>query len=173
MLSHPLEAFMSNVPDYPTKGILFRDISPLVKDHFTASVDAISDLFSPAEWADVDHLVGIESRGFIFASALAYKHNKGVIKARKPGKLPNVHASLEYGLEYGKDKIEMQKGDGSKVFIVDDLIATGGSMQAACELSETVGYEVIGLACLVDLAALNSFSYKGMKVKSVIQYNDI
>lgn len=172
MLSHPLEAFMANVPDFPTKGIMFRDISPLVKDHFTETVDAISELFTPEEWAEVDHLVGIESRGFIFASALAYKHNKGIIKARKAGKLPNVHSSVSYGLEYGEDRIEMQQGDGSKVFIIDDLIATGGSMKAACDLSQKVGYEIIGLACLVDLAVLNSFSYQGFQVRSVIQYND-
>lgn len=169
---HPLAQYMSDVADFPKPGILFRDISPLLKDHFHATIEAMSDLFSEQEWAEVDHIAGIESRGFIFASALAYKHQKGFIKVRKPGKLPNVHASIEYGLEYGRDKLEMQKGDGSKIILLDDLIATGGSMQATCELCEQVGYEVIGLACLVDLAALNSFKYKDMSVRSVIQYKD-
>lgn len=172
MLSHPLEAFMANVPNYPKEGILFRDISPLVKDHFVECVDALSELFTQEEWDKVDYLVGVESRGFIFASGLAYKHKKGVIKARKAGKLPNVHSSISYGLEYGEAVLEMQKGDGKNVLIIDDLIATGGSMQAACDLSKEVGYQVVGLACLVDLAALNSFSYQDMKVRSVIQYND-
>ena len=91
---------------------------------------------------------------------------------RKPGKLPNVHASVEYGLEYGSDKLEMQKGDGSRVVLLDDLIATGGSMGAAAKLCEEVGYQVMAMACLVDLKALNSFTYKDMKVRSVIQLAD-
>lgn len=172
MKSHPLAQYMSNVPDFPKPGILFRDISPLLKHHFQATIDAMSDLFSAQEWANIDHVAGIESRGFIFASALAYKHNKGFIKVRKPGKLPNVHASIEYGLEYGRDKLEMQKGDGSRIILLDDLIATGGSMGATCQLCEKVGYEVVGLACLVDLKALNSFAYNNMAVRSVIQYQD-
>lgn len=172
MSLHPLAQFMSNVPDFPKPGILFRDISPLLKNHFRETIDAMSKLFTPEEWDKIDHVAGIESRGFIFASALAYKHGKGFIKVRKPGKLPNVHASIEYGLEYGRDKLEMQKGDGSNIILLDDLIATGGSMGATCELCEKVGYNVVGLACLVDLAALNSFEYQGMKVRSVIQYAD-
>lgn len=172
MKLHPLAQYMSNVQDFPKAGILFRDISPLLKHHFHDTIDALSELFTPDEWANIDHVAGIESRGFIFASALAYKHNKGFIKVRKPGKLPNVHASIEYGLEYGRDKLEMQKGDGSRIILLDDLIATGGSMGATCELCEKVGYKVIGLACLVDLKALNSFSYKNMSVRSVIQYQD-
>jgi adenine phosphoribosyltransferase len=172
MQLHPLAAYMSDVADFPKPGILFRDISPLLKHHFTETLDAMSALFSPQEWDTIEHIAGIESRGFIFAAALAYKHNKGFIKIRKPGKLPNVHASIEYGLEYGRDKLEMQQGCGAKIIILDDLIATGGSMGAACQLSEQVGYQVIGLACLVDLAALNSFEYQGMKVRSVIQYQD-
>lgn len=172
MSNHPLAHYMANVPDFPKPGILFRDISPLLKHHFQATIDALSALFSDEEWKQIDHIAGIESRGFIFASALAYKHDKGFIKVRKPGKLPNVHASIEYGLEYGRDKLEMQKGDGSRVILLDDLIATGGSMQAACDLCAQVDYQVVGLACLVDLAALNSFSYQGMTVRSVIQYHD-
>ena len=121
----------------------------LLKSHFTETIDAMSALFSEAEWQQVDYLAGIESRGFIFASALAYKHNKGFIKIRKPGKLPNVAASICYGLEYGSDELEMQQGDGKKVFILDDLIATGGSMQAAAQLCEQVGYEVVGMAGLI------------------------
>lgn len=172
MNTHPLAQFLAEVPDFPKPGILFRDISPLLKSHFNETIDALSDLFSNEEWQQIDHVAGIESRGFIFAAALAYKHNKGFIKVRKPGKLPNVHASIEYGLEYGRDKLEMQKGDGSNIILLDDLIATGGSMNASCQLCEKVGYYVMGLACLVDLAALNSFDYQGMKVRSVIQYHD-
>lgn len=169
---HPLAQYLDQVADFPKQGILFSDISPLLKTHFTETIDAMSALFSEEEWANIDCLAGIESRGFIFAAALAYKHNKGFIKVRKPGKLPNVHASIEYGLEYGSDKLEMQKGDGSRVVLLDDLIATGGSMGAAAKLCEKVGYEVAAMACLIDLKALNSFTYKEMKVRSVIQLTD-
>jgi adenine phosphoribosyltransferase len=172
LTQHFLAQYLESVADFPKPGILFSDISPLLKSHFKESIDAISELFSEEEWSNIDCLVGIESRGFIFASALAYKHNKGFIKVRKPGKLPNVHSSVEYGLEYGTDTLEMQKGDGSRVVLLDDLIATGGSMGAAAELCEKVGYQVVGMACLIDLAALNSFSYNTMQVRSVIQFND-
>jgi adenine phosphoribosyltransferase len=172
MPQHPLAKYLDNVPDFPKPGILFSDISPLLKSHFHETIDAMSALFSEAEWANIDCLAGIESRGFIFAGALAYKHNKGFIKVRKPGKLPNVHASIEYGLEYGTDTLEMQKGDGSRLLLLDDLIATGGSMGATAELCEKVGYQVAGMACLIDLAALNSFSHNDMQVRSVMQLND-
>jgi len=172
MSQHHLAQFLDTVPDFPKPGIMFSDISPLLKTHFKETIEAISDLFTEEEWADVDYLAGIESRGFIFASALAYKHNKGFIKVRKPGKLPNVCASVEYGLEYGSDKLEMQKGDGKKVILLDDLIATGGSMGAAAQLCEEVGYEVMAMACLIDLESLNSFEYKGKQVRSVIQFAD-
>lgn len=170
MSKSSLEQYLDQIPDFPKEGVLFRDISPLLKNHFKETIDAMSDLFTEKEWQSVDYLVGIESRGFLFASALAYKHNKGVVKARKAGKLPNVYASKKYGLEYGSDELEMQVGDGEKVIILDDLIATGGSMEAAASLSEEVGYQVIGLACLIDLASLNSFQFKGKSVKSVMQF---
>ena len=172
MALHPLAQYLDTVPDFPKPGIMFSDISPLLKQHFHETIDAMSELFTATEWESIDCLAGIESRGFIFAAALAYKHQKGFIKVRKPGKLPNVHASIEYGLEYGQDKLEMQKGDGSRVVLLDDLIATGGSMGAAAQLCEQVGYEVVGMACLVDLAALNSFTYNEMTVRSVIQLED-
>ncbi len=169
---HPLAQYIDSVPDFPKPGILFRDASPLLRQKFTETIDAMSDLFTDDEWAQVDYLVGIESRGFIFASALAYRHGKGFVKVRKPGKLPNVCATIAYGLEYGSDELQMQKGDGGKVIICDDLIATGGSMKAAADLCERVGYEVVGLACLVDLKSLNDFEWNGLKVRSVIQYED-
>jgi len=167
-----LEEYVTAVPDFPKLGILFRDISPLLKYHFTETIDAFSDLLTEQEWKDIDLLVGIDSRGFIFASALAYKHGKGFLKVRKAGKLPNVHASVDYGLEYGNDSLEMQKGDGSRILLLDDLIATGGSMTAAADLCEKVGYKVSLLACLVDLKGLNNFEWHNKTVRSLIQYND-
>jgi len=172
MSSHPLAQYLDTIADFPKPGIFFSDISPLLKTHFKETIDAMSALYSEEEWQAIDYIAGIESRGFIFASALAYKHNKGCVKVRKPGKLPNVHASIEYGLEYGSDKLEMQKGDGKKIVLLDDIIATGGSMGAAAALCEKVGYDVMGMACLLDLCALNSFEYKGQTVRSVIQIED-
>ncbi len=169
---HPLAQYIDNVPDFPKPGILFRDVSPLLRQKFSETIDAMSALFSNDEWAQVDYLVGIESRGFIFASALAYKHGKGFVKVRKPGKLPNVCATIAYGLEYGQDELQIQQGDGGKVIICDDLIATGGSMKAAADLCQQVGYEVLGMACLVDLRNLNDFEWQGKRVRSVIQYED-
>lgn len=166
-----LKSLVSEVPDFPKPGILFRDVSPLLKQEFKATIDAMSTLFSDDEWRAIDVLAGIESRGFIFAAALAYKHGKGFVKIRKPGKLPNVAGSINYGLEYGSDSLHMQAGDGSRMLILDDLIATGGSMGAAANLAEQVGYRVAGMACLVDLASLNSFQWHGMTVRSVIQYS--
>jgi len=172
MSQHPLVQYLDSVPDFPKPGVVFSDISPLLKSHFNETIDAMSALFSEEEWAQIDYLAGIESRGFIFASALAYKHNKGVVKVRKSGKLPNVHSSVDYDLEYGTDCLEMQQGDDRKVVLFDDLIATGGSMGAAAELCEKVGYNLFGMACLIDLASLNSFQYNDMKVRSVIQFKD-
>lgn len=172
MSLHPLAQYLDTIADFPKPGIMFSDISPLLKTHFHETIDAMSELFSEEEWANIDCLAGIESRGFIFAAALAYKHQKGFVKVRKPGKLPNVHASIEYGLEYGSDKLEMQKGDGSRIVLLDDLIATGGSMGAAAQLCEKVGYKVVGMAALIDLAALNSFTFNEMTVRSVIQLED-
>ncbi|SFR56487.1 adenine phosphoribosyltransferase [Thiomicrospira sp. ALE5] len=172
MSLHPLAQYIDNVQDFPKPGILFRDISPLLRDHFNATIDAISTLYTADEWQQIDKLAGIESRGFIFAAALAYKHQKGFIKVRKPGKLPNVHASIDYGLEYGKDSLQMQKGDGSRILILDDLIATGGSLNATCQLCEQVGYKIAGMACVINLTALNQFEYQGQTVRSVIEYQD-
>ncbi len=172
MSQHPLSQYLDSVPDFPKPGVVFSDISPLLKHHFQETIDAMSALFSEAEWAQIDYLAGIESRGFIFASALAYKHNKGFIKVRKQGKLPNVCASVDYSLEYGSDCLEMQKGDGKNVVLFDDLIATGGSMEAAAKLCEKVGYRLFGMACLVDLVFLNQFQYHNMTVRSVIQFHD-
>ncbi|GKT11385.1 MAG: adenine phosphoribosyltransferase [Thiomicrorhabdus sp.] len=172
MSQHLLAQYLDAVPDFPKKGILFSDISPLLKSHFQETIDAISDLFTNEEWQKIDCLAGIESRGFIFAAALAYKHNKSFIKVRKPGKLPNVCAKIDYALEYGTDSLEMQVGDGSNVILLDDLVATGGSMGAAAALCDKVGYNLIGMACLIDLVSLNSFTYKDMTVRSVIQFEE-
>lgn len=169
---HPLARYLHAIPDFPKPGILFQDIFPLLKTHFRETIEAVSALFSDEEWAEIECIVGIESRGFIFASALAMMHDKGFVPVRKPGKLPNVAASQTYGLEYGTDELQIQQGEGQKVIILDDLIATGGSMGAAATLCEQAGYDVVGMACLIELTALNQFSFHDQKVRSVIQFTD-
>lgn len=166
-----LSEFVADVPDFPKPGILFRDISPLLKFKFKETIDAMDALFSRAEWQNFDLIAGIESRGFLLAAPLAYLHNKGLVKIRKSGKLPNAAGKIQYGLEYGQSSLEMQQGNGERLLIVDDLLATGGSLTAAADLASQVGYHVAGLGVLINLTALNNFSWHGLNCRSVLQYN--
>ena len=163
--------FIHNTPDFPKKGVMFRDVSPLLEHHFTEMVQGMTSLFSEEEWADVTTLAGIDSRGFIVASALAIHLNKGLTLIRKKGKLPPPVVGQDYQLEYGTDKLEMKPGKG-KVMLVDDVLATGGTMQAAANLCQTAGYDVKGMATLIDLKFLNTFNWEGQTVRSLVQYNE-
>jgi adenine phosphoribosyltransferase len=164
-----LKQYITSVPDFPKQGILFKDISPLLKNKYTESVDAISSLFSDKEWSQVDAIAGIESRGFIFASGLAYKHNKGMIKIRKQGKLPNAHSKISYGLEYADDCLEMQSGSGN-ILLIDDVLATGGTLEASANLCELTNHNVVGIAVFINLTELNNFQWKNLKARSVIEF---
>jgi adenine phosphoribosyltransferase len=158
--------YIDDVQDFPHEGILFRDIQPLLADS-EAFYDAIYAMGELVNMEEVDYFVGIESRGFIFASALASINLKGFKMIRKEGKLPNTNDVLhavEYDLEYGKDMIEMKPGKG-KVVIVDDVYATGGTMFAAELLCEMAGYTVVDKICLVDIGIK-----KGHDVKCLITY---
>ena len=157
------------VPNFPKEGILFYDISPLLEKAFTETIDAMSALFPAEFWDKVDVVAGIESRGFLFAAALAYKHGKGTSLIRKAGKLPNPAGKISYGLEYGSDALEMQRGE-SNVLIVDDVLATGGTLAAAAELCKHTGHTVVGLGVFINLPALNDFQWDGMKAKAVFDY---
>ncbi|MBV9312476.1 MAG: adenine phosphoribosyltransferase [Pseudonocardia sp.] len=142
------------VPDYPSAGVLFRDITPLLADAaaFTAVVGAMAE---PVSGCDV--VVGIEARGFLLGAAVAYAAGIGVVPARRLGKLPAVAASREYQLEYGTAILELPAqtlSPGARVFIVDDVLATGGTMAASCELVEQVGAVVSGIGVLIELVAL-------------------
>ena len=151
--------YITEIPDHPAEGILFRDIQPLLADS-EAFYDAIYDMGQLIDVEKVDYFVGVESRGFIFASALASINLKGFKMIRKAGKLPpNDLVSIEYGLEYGRDTIQMQKGSG-KVIIVDDVYATGGTMTAAKLLCELAGYEVIDTVCLLDIGLTKNHDTK-------------
>jgi adenine phosphoribosyltransferase len=142
---------------------------PLLKTHFEQTIAAMDGLLSAAEWAEVDAIVGIESRGFILGAPLALRHGKGFIPVRKQGKLPPPVASLAYQLEYGAATVEMQPGSG-RVVIVDDVLATGGTMNAAAELCERSGYEIKALITLIDLKLIPPLSWNGIGLRSAITY---
>lgn len=149
--------YLPGVPDFPKPGILFRDISPLLANPI-AFKEAVSQLHQLANNFDYTHILGIESRGFIFGSALAHFAQKGLVLARKPNKLPLATHRQSYGLEYGKDSLEIQQSTlpaGSKVLILDDVLATGGTLIAAKKLIESAGFEVSGAITLLEIAGLN------------------
>lgn len=164
-----LRAYVSDVPDFPKPGILFRDISPLLRQHFSETIAQLSGLMTDKEWAEIDSIGGVESRGFILAAGLAVVCGKGFVKIRKPGKLPGKVVKRSYGLEYGTDSLEMQPGSG-RMLIVDDVLATGGTLAAAAELAKESGHEVKGLLCLINLKFLNDFSWQGLKPRTLIDY---
>ncbi len=148
-----LKSFIRHVQDFPKKGIGFKDITTLLKEEpqFCRVIDLICEHFNNKK---IDSVLGIEARGFIFAGAVAYKLKKGMIPVRKPGKLPAETIKEEYMLEYGTDAVEMHLDavkSGSKVLIVDDLLATGGTVKATCNLIEKAGGIVQGIAFLIEL----------------------
>ncbi len=152
----PLAQYIRSIPDWPKQGILFRDITPLLADPqaFPAAIDALCE---PFRRAGVQFVAAIEARGFIFGSAVAAQLRAGFVPIRKRGKLPCETETATYSLEYGTDCIEMHRDTiprGAKVLLVDDLLATGGTMQAACELVEKVGAQVVGIAVVIELTDL-------------------
>ena len=149
--------FIRDVPDFPKKGIVFKDITPLLGDG-AALQETINQLAAPFKGKGIQKVVGIESRGFIFGSLLASALGVGFVPIRKKGKLPARTVSQSYDLEYGADHIEMHSdalADGKKVLLVDDLLATGGTMGAACKLVEKLGGSIVGVAFVVELCFLN------------------
>ncbi len=145
-----------NIPDFPKQGILFRDITTLLKDAESFTY-VINEFVKRYKERALDTVAGIESRGFIIGGAIAHRLNRGFIPIRKPGKLPAEKLSIEYSLEYGTDRVEMHTDaikKGSRVLLVDDLLATGGTMKAACELVEKAGGDIVECAFIIHLAGL-------------------
>ncbi|HTW76064.1 MAG TPA: adenine phosphoribosyltransferase [Steroidobacteraceae bacterium] len=165
-----LKRYIVDVPDFPRPGILFRDITPLLRHHYRATLDALEGLFSEHEWHAADALAGIESRGFVLAAGLAARRGKGFVPIRKQGKLPPPVVSAGYALEYGSGVLEIQRG-GGRVLIIDDVLATGGTMQASAELCASAGYVVGGMAVLIDLRLSGDFSWQQMALRTVIRYD--
>ena len=164
-----LKQAIRDVPDFPRPGILFRDIAPLLRDHFDVTIDALDALLSDEEWDEVDALAGIESRGFILGAALAMYRRKGFVLVRKQGKLPPPVVDVAYDLEYGSGVLEMQRGNG-RVVLVDDVLATGGTMTAAADLCERAGYQLKALVALVDLKIIQDYSWRNLRLRACIEY---
>ena len=168
-----LEEYVRSIPDFPEPGIIFRDVTTILQDAdgLHLAVDSIRNMLKDV---DYDVVVGPESRGFIFGAPLAYEFGKGFVPVRKNGKLPCETVCAKYDLEYGSAEIEMHKDSikpGQKVVVVDDLIATGGTIEAAIKLIESLGGEVVKVLFLMELAGLNGREkLKGYDVESVITY---
>jgi adenine phosphoribosyltransferase len=171
-MTETLYSAIRDVPDFPTPGILYRDITPMLLDPdlFRVSVDAlVAGVPGP-----VDRILAIESRGFLFGAALALELGAGLVPARKKGKLPWKTHSVEYTLEYGTDAIEIHQDaieDGQRVLVVDDVLATGGTAAAAVEVVRRTGAEAVGISVLIELAALEGAArVSPIPVHSVLQY---
>lgn len=158
-----LKSYIKSIEDFPKKGILYRDIQPLLNDA-RAFEDAIQGMVDLIDIDNVEYFAGIESRGFIFGTAMAWITNKGFKMIRKPGKLPGKVLSMDYELEYGSNTLEMQHGWGNTI-IVDDVLATGGTIKAAEILATNAGYQVIDSICLLDIGLL-----KNHNIKCLISY---
>ena len=169
-----LKSLIREIPDFPKKGILFYDITTLLKDKtgFATLIDKLSEQYISQ---DVDLVLGMEARGFIFAPALAYRLNAGFVPVRKPGKLPAECVRHDYALEYGKNTLEIHRDaiqKGQRVLIVDDLLATGGTAEATAKLAESLGGKVAGLGFVVELEFLKGREkLKNYEVMSLLKYD--
>jgi adenine phosphoribosyltransferase len=168
-----LKKSIRDIPDFPKKGIIFKDITTLLKDgkRFHKAIDGMAERYSGKR---IDKVICVEARGFVFGSAIAYKLGAGVVPVRKKGKLPHETHKIEYDLEYGKDCLEIHKdaiGPDDNVLIIDDLLATGGTMKAVCDLVGKLGGNVIEVAFLIELTFLKGRErLKGQKVFSLIEF---
>ena len=168
-----IEDYVISIPDFPEPGIIFRDITGILRDPdgLKLSIDKLQEILQGVEF---DAVLGLESRGFIFGMPIAYNLHKAFIPVRKKGKLPRETVSAKYDLEYGTAEIEIHKEDlrpGMKVVIIDDLIATGGTVEAAVKLAESLGAKVVKIAFVMELAGLKGRErLKGYDVESVITY---
>jgi adenine phosphoribosyltransferase len=173
MSAEDLRARIREVPDFPKPGILFYDITTLLKDG-PSFREAVTLMLDPFRDMKIDLVVGMESRGFIFSAPMAYELGVGLVPVRKLGKLPHETLSVEYALEYGSNTLEIHRdaiSAGQKVLIVDDLLATGGTVRGTVDLVQRLGAEIVGLSFLVELVFLKGRErLDGLAVSSVIEY---
>ncbi|GJQ57480.1 MAG: adenine phosphoribosyltransferase [Candidatus Scalindua sp. AMX11] len=168
-----LKELVRDVPDFPKEGIIFKDITPLFRNpsSLKETIDKISDRYAGQK---IDVVVGTEARGFLIGPAIAMKLNAGFVPIRKPGKLPCETATMTYELEYGSDTVEMHKdaiSNNDSVLMVDDLLATGGTMAASCDLVESLGGKIVGCAFIIELGFLNGKEKLGkFDVFSLLHY---
>ena len=172
-LSNKVKSLVRDVPDFPKKGIVFKDITPVLQDA-TTFTRIIGALESYGRKRGTELVAGIESRGFLFGAAVAARLEVGLVPIRKAGKLPWKTVKQKYDLEYGKDVIELHRDavkEGQRVLVVDDVLATGGTLVGACKLVEKVGGVVAGATCLIELSFLKGLrKLKGRDFYSVVQY---
>jgi len=168
-----LKKLIRDIPDFPKPGITFKDITPLLSNPAALSM-AVEYLTQPYRAAGVDLVIGAESRGFIFATAVARNLSAGFVPIRKPGKLPHKTRGATYALEYGTDSLEIHEDalrPGSRVLMIDDLLATGGTMAACCKLVESLEGRIVGVAFLIELAVLNGRAkLASYPIHTVIRY---
>jgi len=163
-----LEKLIRDVPDFPKKGIIFKDIAPLLGQKFSETIDEVISL---VDWKGVDSVAGIESRGFIFGAAIAQKLDLGFIPIRKKGKLPPPVFSESYSLEYGEDTLEVSTlYTKQKIIIVDDVIATGGTLKASIKLCNKANLDIQACLALINLSFLNELNKLEIPIKSVFEY---
>jgi len=168
-----LKEYIRDIPDFPKKGILFKDITPLLKNKeaFQSMVDAFVDIYKGKK---IDSVVAVEARGFILGSVVAYKLGVGLIPVRKKGKLPAKTRSITYDLEYGTDTLEMHQDaikPGDRILVIDDVLATGGTIKAVTDLIKELEGEIIGVAFLMELSFLKGKEkLKGLPIQSLIVY---
>lgn len=168
-----LEPLIRDIPDFPKPGILFKDITPLLADPVGLAL-AVEFMTNPFRETGIDLVVGAESRGFIFGTAVAQSLNCGFIPVRRPGKLPHDTKSMTYDLEYGTDTLEIHADaitEHHRVLMVDDLLATGGTMKACCDLVNDLGGHIVGVSILIELTSLNGRrQLTPYTVESVLKY---
>lgn len=168
IVKEKLESLITNIPDFPKKGVMFKDINPLLEVHLKEVVELMS---KQIDWSNIDAVIGIESRGFILGAAMAIQNNVGFIPIRKKGKLPPPVVSQAYTLEYGEDVLEMALNDTVKrVVLVDDVLATGGTYNAARELCLKNNYDVKAFSVVIDLQFLNQLHKEIPNLYSIFNY---
>lgn len=163
-----LEKAIREVPNFPKPGVTFKDITPLMQDHWPALIQSMGENIP---WNDIDYVLGVESRGFILGAALATQYKKGFIPVRKKGKLPPPVIAQSYELEYGSDTLEMAvNSHKARVLIVDDVLATGGTLRAVMKMCENNQFEVKAMSVFINLSFLNTFKEEGLPLYPVLSY---